>query len=378
MSNAHRRRPRVVVFSPNQGAPSETFIRAHIERLPLETVPIYGGGWRRVGDQGRLWPILRYPGWALGRVAPATGRAVLAHALARTLKELETDVVLAEYGMTGAEIQDACRLAQTPLAVYFYGFEVWKEPVVQSYLPEYKRMFAGAAALIAVSDSIRRRLLAWGAPAEKVHHIVCGADARRFDGAAPERSGPHFVAVGRFTEKKAPQLTVRAFRDAVAAVPSATLSIVGDGPLLDTTRRTVADLGLESSVAFLGVRAPDEVAQLFRTARAFVQHSITAKDGDSEGTPVAILEAQMAGLPVVSTHHSGIPEIVADGETGLLVTEGDTAAMGDAMARLAQDLALAARLGRQARQRALQHFSLERSLEELTGVLEKAAWRSRH
>jgi len=373
MSAAHRPRPRVAVFSPNQGAPSETFIRAHIERLPLETVPIYGGGWRRSDERGPLWPFLRFPGAALKRVFPPTGRALYARSLARVLHRTRIDVALAEYGITGAEILDACRLAGIPLVAYFYGFEAWRTSLVEQHLPAYRRLFAGAAAIVAVSDSIRRRLLDWGAPADKVHHIVCGADPERFAGAAPESAACHFVAVGRFTAKKAPQLTLRAFGAAAAVEPAARLSMVGDGPLLHATRRLAAELGLEDRVSFLGVRPPDEVARLFRAARAFVQHSVTAADGDREGTPVAILEAQMAGLPVVSTRHSGIPEIVVDGETGLLVDEGDAAAMGKAMTKLAQDPALAGRLGRNARARALNLYSLDGSLADLTHVLRRAA-----
>jgi glycosyltransferase involved in cell wall biosynthesis len=365
------------VFSPNQAAPSETFIRAHIERLPLPTVPVYGGGWRRSVEDVPLWPGLRYPGGVLVRIAPNAGRALYARELARALQRLEIDVALAEYGMTGAEIQDACSLARIPLVVCFYGFDAWRASLVERYLAEYRRMFAGAAAIVAVSDSIRKRLLEWGAPAEKVHRVVCGADPERFGGAAPEKADPRFIAVGRFVDKKAPQVTVRAFREVVAAEPAATLAMVGDGPLLESTRRLAADLGLARQVGFPGVLPPEQVAGMFARARGFVQHSVTAADGDREGTPVAILEAQMSGLPVVSTRHSGIPEIVLDGETGLLVDEGDAAGMGRAMARLAREPAFAGQLGRRAREHAQAHFSLGASLEALAKVLERAATGSR-
>jgi glycosyltransferase involved in cell wall biosynthesis len=353
--------------------PSQTFIRAHIERLPLQTVPIYGRGWRRCGEHGDLWPFLRYPGRALRELSPAAEDALYARALAWKLRRLGVEVVLAEYGTTGAEIQDACRVAGVPLVVYFLGFEASSRTMVEKYLPEYQRMFGNAAAVVAVSEWIRRRLAKWGAPAHRLRHIVCGADAATFSGADPAAAAPHFIAVGRFVEKKAPYLTVLALRSVVDRAPSARLSMVGDGPLLGPTQRLASALGLEQHVAFLGYRPPEEVVGLMRKARAFVQHSLTAQDGDSEGAPVAILEAQMAGLPVVSTRHSGIPEIVADGDTGLLVDEGNAVAMGLAMARLAEDPALAGRLGEHARARAVRLYSLERSLGELAGVLEEAA-----
>jgi glycosyltransferase involved in cell wall biosynthesis len=289
------------------------------------------------------------------------------------LGRLRIDVVLAEYGTTATEVRHACNLAGIPLVACFYGFDVWRDSLVQRYLPDYEHLFAEAAAIVAVSDSIRQRLLAWGAPVAKLHHIVCGADATRFSGATPERAEPLFIAVGRFVEKKAPLITVRAFRDTAAADPRATLCMVGDGPLLGAARRLAAEYGLEGKIRFLGVRPPAEVAEMFKGARAFVQHSVTAADGDREGTPVAILEAQMAGLPVIATRHSGIPEIVLDGETGLLVGEGDTRAMADAMTRLSRDAELAGRMGRRAREAALANHSLETSLQALARELESAA-----
>ncbi|MDH4094677.1 MAG: glycosyltransferase [Betaproteobacteria bacterium] len=365
--------PRVAVISPNRGAPSETFIRAHIERLPLPTTAIYGGGWRRFTGSGPIWPLLRYPGRALGLIAPAAAGRLYARALAAKLKALGADVALAEYGTTGAEVLDACVEAHLPLVVYFYGFDAWREPIARRYRPAYERMFREAQAIVAVSRSIRDLLEAWGAPREKLHHVVCGADQAAFQGATPAEAPPHFLAVGRFVDKKAPQLTVSAFRDAHAVEPAATLTMVGDGPLLEHTRRHAASLGLQDAISFPGVLAPKEVIGLMRNARAFVQHSVAAADGDREGTPVALLEAQMAGLPVVSTRHSGIPEIVADGETGILVDERDAAAMGRAMARLAQDPGLADAMGKAARQRALAHFSQRRTLAQLAEILTRAA-----
>jgi Glycosyl transferases group 1 len=102
-------------------------------------------------------------------------------------------------------------------------------------------------------------------------------------------------------------------------------------------------------VTFLGEQPHDVVAAELRGARAFVQHSITAVDGDSEGLPNSVLEASATGIPVVSTRHAGIPEIVVDGTTGYLVDEHDVPAMVTQMERLLGDPALAATLGRAGR-----------------------------
>ena len=128
-------------------------------------------------------------------------------------------------------------------------------------------------------------------------------------------------------------------------------------------------LDLGERIRFLGVCSQAEVAALMRQVRVFVQHSLVAADGDSEGNPVAVMEAQLSGLPVVATRHAGIPEVVVDGQTGLLVDEGDVQAMAAAMERLLQDSALCVRFGTAGRRHVEQRFTLEQHLTELSRFL---------
>jgi len=109
-----------------------------------------------------------------------------------------------------------------------------------------------------------------------------------------------------------------------------------------------------------------------RRARGFLQHSIRASDGDSEGTPVAILEAQASGLPVIATRHAGIPDVVIEGRTGFLVDEGDVKRMAEGIARVAEDSPLATALGAAGRSRVLESFTMERSIDRLWGIIERA------
>jgi glycosyltransferase involved in cell wall biosynthesis len=107
-------------------------------------------------------------------------------------------------------------------------------------------------------------------------------------------------------------------------------------------------------------------------ARAFVQHSITTHDGDSEGTPVAILEAGASGLPVVSTRHAGIQDAVIHEKTGLLVAEGDIHAMAEHMTRLAKDPQLAADLGKAGRDWVSSEYSMDKNITRLWSIIEAA------
>ena len=148
--------------------------------------------------------------------------------------------------------------------------------------------------------------------------------------------------------------------------------MIGDGRLLEACKQTARMLEIEANVDFLGPRSHSEVAAAMRSARAFVQHSIRAYDGNSEGTPNVVMEAGATGLPVVATRHGGILDVVIDGETGLLVDEGDFDGMAECMVRLAEDPSLAARLGKAARERICAEFSQEQSINKLWCIIESA------
>ena len=146
--------------------------------------------------------------------------------------------------------------------------------------------------------------------------------------------------------------------------------MIDEGLLRDVCMDLAMTLNIEDAVTFLGAQPPTVVRQEMRQARCFVQHSVTAEsNGDSEGTPVGILEAGASGLPVVSTRHAGILDVVIDEETGLLVDERDVAGMALRMRRMLDDPDLAARLGQAARTRIKRHFSMEQSIGRLWNII---------
>lgn len=361
---------RLAIFSPQLGAVSETFIKAHIDQLPFAVLPRYGSELAIEDASGRkVW----FWGYAFGafarRAAPSLHRVVRTFFLARHLRAIKADAVLAEYGVTGSYLAPACKRANVPLFVHFHGFDASNYKVIAQQRDSYGTMFAMATGVVAVSNAMRDRLISLGACPERLHLNHYGVDPERFDGARPEAAKPLFLAVGRFVEKKAPYLTILAFSRVVQAVPEATLTIIGSGPLLGPCQRMVQALHLEDFVTLPGSQDSEEVSRQMREARAFVQHSLVAGSGDSEGTPVAIIEAQMTGLPVVATRHAGIPDVVLDGETGFIVEEADVDVMSEAMIKLAQNPVLAGRMGAAARERAMAHFPMDRHIGQLATMI---------
>jgi glycosyltransferase involved in cell wall biosynthesis len=178
--------------------------------------------------------------------------------------------------------------------------------------------------------------------------------------------------VGRFVDKKAPYLTILAFKKVSEEFPTAKLIMIGNGPLLNTCKNLAEAMNLTDKIEFKGVLKPLEIQSLFEDSLAFVQHSIVADDGDAEGTPVAVLEAQAAALPVISTWHAGIPDVVIHEETGMLVKERDVEGMANNMLRLLREEGLAKRLGESGRKRVKNNFTLEKHLGILESVLMEA------
>jgi colanic acid/amylovoran biosynthesis glycosyltransferase len=293
-------------------------------------------------------------------------------AFARYLRREAIDVVLAEYGPTGVAVLDSCHDAGVPLVVHFHGYDAHSIPVLEEYREEYRQLFAAAAAVIAVSRTMAEQLLALGVPNEKLVINSCGVDVHAFNGASPAHAKPIFLAVGRIVDKKAPHLTLLAFAKVIEACPEARLMMVGDGPLLDCCKQLAAALGITESVEFTGAVCHERVQALMTGARAFVQHSVRTTYGDSEGTPVAILEASATGLPVVSTKHAGIQDAVLNRRTGFLVAERDVNGMAHYMLRLACDSGLAASMGTAGRQFVSENYSAEKSIGQLYGILQKA------
>jgi colanic acid/amylovoran biosynthesis glycosyltransferase len=357
------------IVTPYPPSPTETFIRAHAQRLPAPTVIVHS--WRpHIGDH----TVLSFP----RLVAHKLQRTILRTGLERektsaylkVFREYKAVAVLAEYGGCGVWCAEACRRAGIPLIVHFHGHDASDRDILKMFEDTYAGMFEQAAAVIAVSRAMERQLISLGAPPEKIHYNPCGVDIGEFRGADPASVGPVFLAVGSFREKKAPHLTIAAFARVHQAYPEARLRMIGEGALTNKCVELTKELGIEDAVTFLGVQSHSIVKEEMSRARCFVQHSIVAPSGDSEGTPVAVLEAGAAGLPVVSTIHAGIPDVVVEGKTGFLVAEHDVDAMAERMLRLARDPVLAGQIGEQARQHIAGNFSMDQSLGRLWAVID--------
>ena len=369
----------LLVFAPTRRAATETFVRANLEGLPFRTIAYFGDEYP-LGQPDRLaYGLAILCSKALTRLRLLRLASLPGSVVAWWLiRRHRPDVLLAEFGFHAVRVMEAAAWTHRPLVVHFRGSDASARDRLGLLQQRYRRLMTLVSGVIVKSQPMRRTLLELGAPDDRLLVSPSGADARLFAGASPGDAPPCFLAVGRFVPKKGPLETIEAFarmREQLDPHQAAQvrLIMVGDGPLLALARRRVSELGLEGSVSLPGLAGREEVVALMRQARAFVQHSRVASDGDSEGSPVAVMEAQLCGLPVVATRHGGIPEVVRDGQSGWLVDEGDVEGMAAAMCRFAQDPGLAARMGEQGHKIVRQNYTVQHHLEAVSNLLSDIA-----
>ena len=349
---------------------SETFIKAHIDHLQAKVyyatdLPSASVVLKRRGWTGQLRSFLKtaYTG--------ATNR-VKERQLFSFWQQHKIDLVLAEYGGVGVGILPYCRKKNLPLVVHFHGYDAYRTTYLEKYKQDYSELFAYASAIIVVSKDMQEQIIRLGAPASKVFYNVYGVELDKFKRADVAQSQRQLFAAGRFVEKKAPYLTILAFQKVLEKMPDSRLVFAGEGELLDVCKKMVDSLRLSHAVSFCGSLPHEEISELMQRSRAFVQHSIVPASGDSEGTPNTILEAQASALPVVSTRHAGIKDVIVHERTGYLVAEGDIDTMASYMIDLLEHAGKAAMLGDAGRANVEARYSMESSIRNLRDILKSS------
>ncbi|MET0342788.1 MAG: glycosyltransferase [Polyangiales bacterium] len=253
------------------------------------------------------------------------------NAAAVLLTQPPFDVVLAQFGTNGraaVTLRDI-GLLDAPIATTWLGYDLSR--IIKTHgKGYYASLFARGDLQLPLSAHFRERLIGLGCPAEKISVHPLGIDPRRFaftpptppQGGAPVR----IITVCRLVEKKGLEYALRALVEVARRGHAFEYHVVGSGPLREPLEALARELGL-SQVTFHGAQTRDAVVKLLAGAHVFLAPSVTARDGDEEGVPTAIKEAMAVGLPVVSTYHAAIPELITDDVSGMLVAERDVPAL---------------------------------------------------
>ena len=306
----------------------------------------------------------------LSRIDETVGRLMRPMCAVAAAQEAPFDAILCHFGNSGLLAQwlrDVGSL-HGPLAVVFHGSDITSY-VRRSGQDVYSRLFERAELLLPISENWRRRLIELGAPKEKIRILRMGIDGSRFE-FQPRRLEPdtavRAVTVAHLVEKKGIEVALQAVAKAAAKGLEIEYRVVGDGPQRGPLEKLTDELGIRQRVVFEGWREQDEVADQLRRAHVLLAPSVTSKDGDQEGIPVVLMEAMATGLLVLSTLHSGIPELVPH---PYLVVERDVDALVTRLEWLVRERERWPVIGEQLRAKVLADFNLDRLNDQLVELL---------
>ena len=280
------------------------------------------------------------------------------------------DVVHAHFGPNGSRAIGWRQLGvfDAPIVTSFYGYDAsraWS-------LSGYTSLFREGNLFRALSNHMKEALISLGCPAGRIRIHPLGVDIERFKPASPaNHSHLEIISVARLVPKKGIEYGLEAVASLAQRGVRARYTIVGDGLLRGILERRCAQLGIGDHVRFAGALSNAAITERLRESDVLLAPSVTAPDGDTEGTPVSILEAAASGLPVVATRHAGIPEIVQDGESGFLASERNSAELADFLERCAESPSQRATMGAAGRTFVAENHDIRRLNARLLDIYEE-------
>jgi glycosyltransferase involved in cell wall biosynthesis len=304
-------------------------------------------------------------------------------AVRQALGTFAPDVVHVHWWFPGGLAVWPRALKSFPIVLTSHGTDLFLVDRVAAARVIAAPLFRAVDEVTVISTPLVKRVIAFGVDPSRITVLPMPIDrevaavAERDDSRRSLAAGgpPTLLFVGRLVERKGASYAVRAFAELVDAGRDARLVIVGDGP----ERQTLADLahalGVGKRVELVGAVSPADVRPWYERASVLVMPAVTDWKGEQEGFGMVIVEAMSYGVPVVASRSGGIPDIVRDGENGLLVHERDIGGLAGAIARVLDDPALAGRLGARGQQTIRDEFAPTRIAEGFDSVYRRAVAR---
>jgi colanic acid/amylovoran biosynthesis glycosyltransferase len=288
--------------------------------------------------------------------------------LCQTFERTRPSAVVCHFGDIAMRLLPLARRYGIPLVAHFHGIQ--QNLHDRWFYWSLMRALRDFAAIVVVGTAERDWLLTRGVDPERVHAIPCGAPANVFTPCEDRPAGPiRFALASRLVEEKGVEISVKAFALVAPRIKGSELHLFGDGPLRERLEGVVAANGLRGRVVFHGYVDENGLIEHLPNIDVFLQHSLTMPNGWQEGFGVSVTEASACGLPVVVSACGGLLDQVVDGHNGLVVPQRDVRAMADAMCALAADPGLRDQMGKNGRERVLQHFDSGRQIRRLEDVV---------
>ncbi|MCZ7590382.1 MAG: glycosyltransferase family 4 protein [Gaiella sp.] len=367
----------LVVESPGVVSDASRAWQPRLRTCPWMSAGVVGAGWR-LGRRRPIW-ALRSVGRLVAGHVPSPRFLALALALTPKSVAFGEDMrrrgvghVHAHFGTHAAlSAMVAARSAGIPFSFTVHAYDLF---VDRTFLAAKVR----AAAFVATISEYNRGVLVSLVPeaVDKIHVVRCGVVAGRALASRPDPGsrvgGPRLLAVAALLPYKGLRHLIEAVSTLRPRLPGVSATIIGEGPERGALSALSARLGLEGVVHLPGAVPAEEVRSHLAGADIFVLPSVRAANGDMDGIPVALMEAMVAGVPVVTSRLGGIPELVRDDETGLLTPPGDAGAIADAVERLWATPALRTRLTGTGQRHVRAEFDVDRNAERLIALFQRS------
>lgn len=289
---------------------------------------------------------------------------------ARQFQKLKIDHIHVHFvWVNGIAAQIISDLTGIPFSLHPHAFGIFSRDQ-----ESVRRQLALANGVVSVSE-YHRQYIANLCPRwlpEQISIIHYGLDPAEFTPVRTPVSDKRIriISVGSLYEKKGHEYLIEACNLLTQKGYDFQCTIVGAGPLKESLQARIDGYGLQRHVLLLGPKKQTEVQLLYQQADIFALACVVAKSGDRDGMPNVLLEAMALELPVVTTPVTGNPELVLDGQTGLLAIERDAQSLAEAIERLINDPELRHRLGKQGRQAVLTGFDIHHTAAQLAGVFQ--------
>ncbi|KGD76020.1 glycosyltransferase [Pantoea vagans] len=309
------------------------------------------------------------------RYGAQSSKLLLPSIVANAKQTFTADVFLVHFGYAGALANKLRELGvlKGKQATVFHGADISRRHILEEHKLDYVNLFRQSELMLPISHLWENKLIEMGCPPEKIHVTRMGIEPEKFN--FQPRQAFHtplrIVSVARLTEKKGLDVAVKASAILKQRGGQFQYTIIGNGDQDEMMRDFIAREGMEDCVSMPGFKPQEEIRRALSEADIFLLPSKTAADGDMEGIPVALMEAMAVGLPVVSTFHSGIPELIENNVSGWLVEEDDPEALAETLLKLSQGEVDVAPVVAAARHKVETEFNQHIAYGELAQILER-------
>jgi colanic acid/amylovoran biosynthesis glycosyltransferase len=292
-------------------------------------------------------------------------------ALLTILDQTQARLLHVYFGHIAVHLLPLIQTWKNPSIVSFHGADVMVDMNKPAYREATLQMLRAVKLVLVRSESLQRVLVNLGCDPAKIELQRTGIPLEQFlfrERSVPKNGEWQFVQAGRLIEKKGLPVTLRAFAAFVRQNKNATLTIAGEGPLLEALQRLARELNVTEQVSFTGFVSQEQLREIYYRSHIFLHPSQTGHDGNQEGIPNSMLEAMATGLPVFATRHGGIPEVIQSGVNGVLVPERDHKELAQALLDTAQKPDSLSRIARAGADAVRGNFDIEKQARRLEEI----------